>query len=964
MRRLAITMILIGFVFASQAQNTIKGSIIDKTDKAVVSGATVSLLLQLDSSLVKNVVSDSSGHFEFNNVSNDSFIVTVNTLNYQQYVSFITIRDNSRDLGNIGLDRKGTDLSVVTIVARVAPVSQKGDTAQYSASQFKVNPDANAEDLIKKMPGITVDKAGTVTARGEQVKNVTVDGKRFFGDDATAALKNLPAEIIDKIQVFDKLSDQAQFTGFDDGNSTKAINIVTKTGTRNGQFGRIYAGYGTDNRYSAGGNVSFFNGDRRLSFVGLFNNINQQNFSAEDLLGVTSSGSGRQGGGGNRGGGPGGGGNRGGGNNFGGGGNNFLVGQANGISATNAFGINYGDMWGKKIEVSGSYFFNNSNTDNNQFSKTQYVRPDSTSIYDETALSASNNYNNRVNLRMEYKIDSSNSIIFSPSVSFQSNKSGNNVTGVRYYDSSSLVANKLISQTRYNSTAKTSGFNSNNNLLFRHAFAKKGRSISLNLSAGFNHKAGDIYLESINKYYNSSVPTDSIQQFTDQLVDGKTYSANIAYTEPVGKKGQLQFSYSPSVSKSESDQQVFKYDNLSDKYAIFDSTQSNIFENTTTSHNAGASFRVGDRDNMFSIGANYKYTELNSDRLFPVVATVNKSFTNLLPNLMWRKKLSPKASVNLFYRANNNTPSVTQLQDVINKNDPLFLTSGNPDLKQQVSNVVSGRYTYTNTAKGSSFFANVFLQQANNYIANATYVASSDSVLGDNTILRKGSQLTKPVNVNGYVSVRSFLTYGMPLKFIKSNINVNAGVGWSKIPGLVNTLKSTTDNYTYNTGVVLSSNISEFVDFNISYNANFSVLKNSLQSSLNSNYLAQNSGIQLNLLNKKGWFVQNDVSNVSYSGLSAGFNQSYWLWNAGIGKKFLKNNAGELKLSVFDLLKQNTSISRTVESNYIEDVQNQVLTQYFMLTFSYKLKNFGTAAQRNQQKNDEGMQRRGNTPGF
>jgi len=962
MVRLAILMIFMNLIaMGSQAQNgSIKGNIIDKTDQTSVSGATVSLLLQKDSSLVKNIVSDSTGHFEFTSVANDSFIVTVNTLNYQQYVSFITIRDNVKDLGIVGLYRKGKDLSVVTIVAKVAPVTQKGDTAQYNASQFKVNPDANAEDLIKKMPGITVDKAGTVTAQGEQVKNVTVDGKKFFGEDATAALKNLPAEIIEKIQVFDRLSDQAQFTGFDDGNASKAINIVTKTGTRNGQFGRVYAGYGTDNRYNAGGNVSFFKGNRRLSFVGLFNNINQQNFSSEDLLGITSSGGGRQGGGGNRGGGaPGG--SRGGGN-FGGGGNNFLVGQANGLSATNAFGINYGDMWGKKVEVTGSYFFNNSNTDNNQISKTQYLRGDSSSIYDESDLSAVINYNNRLNLRMEYKIDSSNSLIFSPSISFQNNQSGNNVAGVRYYDSSSLIASKLISQTRYNSTSKTSGYNSNNSLLFRHAFPKKGRTISLNLNAGFNHKEGDIYLESINKYYNSFVPTDSIQQFTDQLVNGYNYSANVAYTEPVGKEGQLQFNYSPSISKSKSDQEVFKYDNQSNKYAIFDSTQSNIFENTTTSHSGGISYRIGDRDNMFSVGANYKYTELNSDRLFPVVVTVNKSFSNILPNLMWRKKISPRASVFFFYRANNNTPSVTQLQDVINKNNPLFLTSGNPELKQQLSNTLSGRYTYTNTGKGSSFFANVFMQQVNYYIANATYIASSDSVLSDNTILRKGAQLNKPENLDGYVSLRSFLTYGMPLKFIKSNVNVNAGISWSKIPGLVNRVKSVSDNYSYSTGIVLSSNISEFVDFNLSYNANFSVVKNSIQQDLDNNYLTQNAGLQMNLLSKKGWFVQNNISNVTYSGLSAGFNQSYWLWNAGIGKKFFKNKAGELKLSVFDILKQNTSISRIVESNYIEDVQNQVLTQYFMLTFSYKLKNFGTAAQKSNQGRD--MQRMGNNPGF
>lgn len=224
------------------------------------------------------------------------------------------------------------------------------------------------------------------------------------------------------------------------------------------------------------------------------------------------------------------------------------------------------------------------------------------------------------------------------------------------------------------------------------------------------------------------------------------------------------------------------------------------------------------------------------------------------------------------------------MQDVINKNNPLFLTSGNPELKQQLSNVLSGRYTYTNTSRGSSFFANVFMQQANNYIANATYIAATDSLLNDRTILRKGAQLTKPENVNGYINLRSFLTFGMPVKFIKSNVNVNAGFGWSKIPGLVNRVKSVSDNYNYSTGIVLSSNINEFVDFNVSYNANFSLVNNSIQPNLDNNYFTQNAGIQFNLLSKKGWFVQNDISNITYSGLSAGFNQSYWLWNAGIGK--------------------------------------------------------------------------------
>ncbi len=252
------------------------------------------------------------------------------------------------------------------------------------------------------MPGVTVDKNGTVTAQGETVKKVTVDGRDFFGDDATATLRNLPAEVIDKIQVFDKLSDQAQLTGFDDGNTTKSINIVTKKDMRSGNFGRLFAGYGTDDRYSAGGNVSFFNNARRISLIGLTNNVNQQNFSSQDLLGVTSTGN--RGGGGQRGGG--------GGGNFRGGSNNFTVGQQNGIAKTNAFGINYSDAWGKKVDVTGSYFFNNSNTSNNQsVSQQNIITKDSSTYYDENTLSDNKNYNHRVNFRLTYRIDSSNTII-------------------------------------------------------------------------------------------------------------------------------------------------------------------------------------------------------------------------------------------------------------------------------------------------------------------------------------------------------------------------------------------------------------------------------------------------------------------------------------------------------------------------------------------------------------------------
>jgi hypothetical protein len=331
---------------------------------------------------------------------------------------------------------------------------------------------------------------------------------------------------------------------------------------------------------------------------------------------------------------------------------------------------------------------------------------------------------------------------------------------------------------------------------------------------------------------------------------------------------------------------------------------------------------------------------------------------------MWRKKLSNYSNIRVFYRASTNFPSVTQLQDVVNLSNPLRVSSGNPDLEQSYTHFLSGRYTYTNSKTSRSFFANIFLQTASDYISNATYIAKADSTIQQGIVLKEGSQLTKPVNLDGYKSLRTFFTYSMPVKALKLVVNLNAGFGYSKLPGLVNYVPTTTDNYTYNAGVVLASNISEYVDFNISYNANFNDAKTKSSTVTTNNYVNQSTGIQLNLLNKKGWFIQNDVSGQFYSGVAGG-NQSYWLWNAAIGKKFLKNQAGELKLSVFDLLKQNQSIVRTVTNTYIEDAQNQVLQQYFLLTFTYNLKNFGTVKTSSGRGNNNPAGRTmGNNPGF
>ncbi len=915
----------IGFVLISHSQ-TIKGKLVDLVDSRPLAGATLTLSSAKDSLKSKFAVSDSSGVFRFDNLDFDTYYVQVAFIGYEKYRQLATINDStpSLDLGTIFVPKTSTTMTGITVTAKTPPAQQKGDTIQYNASQFKVNPDATVEDLVKKAPGITVDRDGTVTAQGEQVRKVTIDGRDFFGDDASAALRNLPAEIVDKIQVFDRLTDQAQFTGVDDGNAQKAINIVTKSGMQNGQFGRVYAGYGTDDRYNAGGNMSFFKKDRRISIVGLTNNVNQQNFGSQDLLGLTSSG-GR--GGGGRGG-------------WGGGGGGFTIGQQSGISRTNALGINYSDRWGKKIQVSGSYFFNNSNLNNDRLTNSQSLaKPDSILFSDENSISRTNNYNHRVNFRMEYEIDSNNTIIVTPNISWQKNKARTTTDQLNYYS----LATGQLSELLNSRNSVNDGVNFNNNFLYRHRFGKRGRTISLNVNTSFNNRDGETFQESYATYFGSGGKNDTLEQYTSNITKGRTVSTNIVYTEPIGKKGSLQLNYNPSFTSNKADQETFRFDNVTDKYSIFDTTLSNVFDNTYNRQNAGITYRVGDRDMNFSVGVNYQSSKLESEQIFPNRTNIDRGFRNVLPSMFFRMKLSAKSNIRLFYRTSVDPPSVNQLQNVINITNPLRVSTGNAELDQEYTHRFGGRYTFTNTRLGQSFFANVFAQMTNDYVTNAIYTAFQDSVLAPGIILYRGSQLTKPVNLDGYWSVRSFFTFGQPINAIKSNINLNAGLSYSTTPGLANGVKTKTEVYNYSAGAVIASNISEYVDFNISYSANFNQTRNEQQPQLNQNYVTQVAGMQFNLLSKSGWFLQNDLSNQTFTGLTEGYNPSFWLWNMAVGKKIFKNRRGELKASVFDLLKQNQSVSRNVSGLEIVDERNTVLQQYFMLTFTYSLKNFGKA---------------------
>jgi hypothetical protein len=566
-------------------------------------------------------------------------------------------------------------------------------------------------------------------------------------------------------------------------------------------------------------------------------------------------------------------------------------------------------------------------------------------------------------MRLEWRIDSFNQLTIIPNLSFQNNNSSRRTgTGTAF-----VSGNPIMQTLNTNVTnADRTGNNLNNSIFYRRLFRTRGRSFSVSLNTSYNERTGETYFNTFQRSIDRSGFDDTASnRFTDQANNSFTISPSINYSEPLSQNSQLQFTYNPRFTKSESDQQTFAENPMTKRYTDFLNNFSNVLETRVNAQNGGLSYRWGDRDRMISFGVNYQNTHLKSNQSFPRPVTVDKTFSNVLPNAMVRYKLSTRSSIRLFYRANVNEPSVTQLQGVLDPTNAPVYTIGNVNLNQQYMHTGSFQYTFTNTGKGLLFVGNLFYQTANDYITNATFTPTKDTVVGGVPLL-VGSRISSPINLDGYSNLRSFFTFAVPLGFIKSNFNLNGGVSFANIPGITNNIRNETKNLTYTLGSVIASNVSQHVDFTVSYSANFNQVRNAAQPLLNNNYFQHIAGLQLNLLSKTGWFFQNDLSNLYYSGLTAGFNQNYVLWNMSAGKKVLKNQKGEIKVSVFDLLKQNQSISRNVTGDYIEDVRNQVLQQYFMLHFTYNLRNFGTAATRSGGAGGEnrGNWNRGGEPRF
>lgn len=924
----------------AMAQTTVRGVVIDESDESPLPGVNIVATRISPDSTVTGVATNAQGEFDMR-LAEGSYRFHLSFVGFIATERDVVVRGESMDLGRLELTPDVLMLDEAVVEATQERMVLRGDTSVYNADAFRVNPDASAEDLLQKMPGVVIQD-GQVQAQGEQIQRVLVDGEEFFGNDPTAALRNLPAEIIQEIEVYDRQSDQARFTGFDDDDAERTINIVTRPGMQQGQFGRVFGGYGTDERYSGGAAINVFDGSRRISVIGLTNNVNQQNFASEDLMGVLGGGEGRGRGrsgggmrGGMRGGGPGGPGG------MGANPRDYLVGERGGLNNTNSIGVNYNDRWGESVRINSSYFFNQTgNTTDRRLDREYVVGDVDSQFYNESSQAEGANANHRLNARLDATLSERTELTITPRLSLQTSDAASNVIGVSMSEAQAPIS-------RFDNQAATDdlGYSAATTLLLRHRLsAQPGRTISarvgLNIDGQRSESAESVsYLNFIDDFFDDG--SESYDREVDSDGTGRGISANISYTEPIGERSVVQLSYAPSFSRSIDDQNGFRFDPLTGEFSEVDSLFTSYSERNSNIHRGGIDYRWrGERFN-FSIGLDLQNEHLHYDQGGPRPFDVDRSYLSALPSANFRFSITDQTNLHLFYRSSTSTPGVRQLRDIVDDSNPLFITSGNPDLRPSTSHRFNLRLRSTQPESGSMFMGFVSVSMSQDHIGNAVYMAGRDSDAVPGISLEPGAQYSYPVNLDGQWSARSFLMVGRPVGFLSSNVNLTTGVSYTHSPSILNDVIQSSDAFSIDGRVMIGSNISEQVDFSVSYGLSYSQ-STSTRATANDNESYRHRGsVRMNLLPFGNWLLESNLDLSHYTGLSGGVDPTTVMWNAAIGYKFLANNRAEVRLGVMDLLNQNTNVRRNVTDLFIEDTQTQALGRYFMLNLTYRVRHFG-----------------------
>lgn len=921
MKRLGLIGVLLLVVYSAKAQNyRVTGSIQDTTGQAL-SGATVMLLNAEDSVLYKFGIAGSEGAFELRAVASGTYVLQVTFIGYDPTMQKVTVTQNT-NVGAVVLRSSAQSLGEVTVDAEIVPLEIRSDTIAYNANAFQVQPGAVVEDLLKRLPGVEVEKDGTIKAQGEEVRQIKVDGKEFFGSDPQTASKNLPADAVDKVEVYDEMSDMSDFTGVDDGQRTKTINLTLKKDRKKGYFGNVEGGYGTMGRFKARANVNRFTGKTQTSFIGMANNTNEQGFSVRDYIDFM-----------------------GGFQNVGGGGGRMRLntgdlglpissGLSDGFVTTGAGGLNLNHEFKKESLFNVSYFYSNILNDLARTIDREYVfgggLGNTFYAQEDEQLSQFQNHNVRSTLR--HKINDKNSLIWRGSVgfntaAFESNTFSQNLT------SENIVSNSADGGYISDRTSLTI----NTSATLRHKFEKKGRSLAL--TGEFNNQEGDqdANLTSLLTFTQPD-STQNIDQLQVDNNQNRNYAVKATYTEPLGKRRYLSLSYDHSNFSRPIDRTFT--DQITGQ--ILDSLNV-AYINDYRYHRAGLSYRVIKGKSNLSLGVDGQLSQLQGQ--INNLPAVNTGFPFLLPSLQWRYELGQAHFVRLEYRTSTAEPSLEELQPVLNNSDPLNLYIGDPNLRPEYTHRLRINYLNFDQFTFSSLFANV----------TATYTTNDITTL--RAIDRTQTQLSQPVNVPYNLTVRGFASYSTPIRPLASrvrfNTNLTAQRGFAVIANITNIsdyldgipsdriIELPQTRYNALAGITFENRQKDIVDASIG--ANFSYNQTfydggelPTQTFFNQTY---NASVALNL--GKKWRISTELDYAIYDGASIGTRQEVPIWQASMSHYLGKERRGELTFTAMDLLNRNVGINWSSEFNYIQEEVINSLGRYFMLSFKYQIRKLG-----------------------
>ncbi len=996
MKRIILSLLAMAFALSAVAQTgKVTFSLIDSQTKQGVMGAVVEVYPTAKPDSKKYYTSGANGYVSIQGLSYGNYTMVVTFIGYKDLTKQFRISGESISLGKLTMSEDAKRIETVVKTVKALRTSQNGDTLSYSAGAFKVSNDADVEGLLKKMPGITITN-GAVEAQGETIQKIFVDGKEFFGEDVSTAIKSLPAEAVDRIEVFNKLSDQAEFSGMDDGEGYKAINIVTKEGMRQGQFGKMYAGAGYEpdwkknnakdfakgHKWIVGGNINFFQGDARVSLIGLFNNVNQQNFSFEDILGV----SGQQSGGGR--------GRR-------GAVGQYMVRPQNGIALVNSVGANYSDEWGRRnnVKFQGSLFFNHTDTDNSSKTEKWYESPMPIGYMYQTGISNTINYNARFNARLDWKISRNVSLMSRTSFSYQGNNPESTTEGYTHgyeHDAESEEPHQALSYINSYNWSNMNAFRFFEFLQLRTKLGKPGRTLTIdgrfnyqnnerkqktaaNDANGITYTDPNYTTEYVNYFgegatwqnmMNNPLLYSALYQYIHRPSEEYTVRANITYNEPVSQYAQISLQYRMWYEHEINDKRTY-YTNPQYGDLQMNENMSQKFQSGFWTHRIGPGFRYSKNKNTIVLNLSYQRDILDGNIVGTQGDKINKHYNHFSYFGMANVAFNKENTLRIFLRSWSGNPSVTQLQSIFDVSNPQYISIGNKALNPSFTHNVSAHYNLSKVDKGITFMWMFWGQMQQDYISTSTWNNPKGWDLpkefGNLTIpMRKDEQgneipyrpkeVTSYENMDGYYSLRTHVSLGVPLSFMKCNLNIRGGVIYNRIPSAIyatgegNVLQNMIDhiydtnyanNIGYDAGVTLGSNISENLDFTLSWNGTYSQAWNTIGQTEKNNYFNHSANGNIKWTFLKRLTLTASVSYVQYIGFTDKYNEDYVLCNLYLGCKVFKNKRGEVQVGVNDILNQNTSFARSTGSGYTQNAWNSCIGRYFSVQFVYNLRHFG-----------------------